>query len=127
MADTSISMEGAMTGPEADKWIEAIESEDLGLKERNAITMEECPSGIKPLKTRYVLSKKRDPGETEECYKARRVVQGFHQIYGRDFIETFAPVVGFDTLRLMLKLAVNHGWGVRAMDFTQAYLNAPMK
>ncbi len=95
-ADSNITMEKAMAGDEAGKWREAIQSEDLGLEERKVITTEKCPAGIRPLKTRYVLSKKRDPSGTEEHYKARRVVQGFHQVYGRDFLETFAPVVGFN-------------------------------
>ncbi len=73
------------------------------------------------------LAKKRDPSGTEGHYKARRVVQGFHQVYGRDFLETFVPVVGFNTLRVLLKLTANHGWSMRTMDFTQAYLNAPLK
>ncbi len=127
LADTGITAEEALAGPEATKWKQAIESEDRGLEELKVITMEECPAGVKPLHTRYVLSKKRDPNGLEERYKARRVVQGFHQVYGRDFLETFAPVVGFDTLRALLKLVVNHGWRMRSMDFTQAYLNAPLK
>ncbi len=127
LADTSITMKEAMGGPEAEKWQEAIKLEDRGLEELKVITMEECPKGTKPLNTRYVLSKKKDSKRVEERYKARRVVQGFHQVHGRDFLETFAPVVGFDTIRTLLKLVVNHGWDVRTMDFTQAYLNAPLK
>ncbi len=127
LADTEIAMEEAMAGPDAERWKQAIESEDRGLEELKVIKLEECPAGVKPLQTKYVLSKKRDPNGLGERYKARCVVQGFHQVYGRDFLETFAPVVGFDTIRVVLKLAVNHGWGLRSMDFTQAYLNAPLK
>ncbi len=127
LADTSISIEEALAGPEAGKWQEAIESEGRGLEELKVITTEDCPAGVKPLNTRYVLNKKKEPNGLEERYKARRVVQGFHQVYGRDFFETFAPVVGLDTLRTLLKLTVNHGWDMRTMDFTQAYLNAPLK
>ncbi len=127
LADTSISIEEAMNGPEAEKWQEAIELEDRGLEELKVITTEDCPAGIKPLNTRYVLNKKKVLGGQEMRYKARRVVQGFHQVYGRDFLETFAPVVGLEIRRTLLKLVVNHGWGVRTMDFTQAYLNAPLR
>ncbi len=35
--------------------------------------------------------------------------------------------MGFDTLRVILKLMVERGWSMRSMDFTQAYLNAPLK
>ncbi len=60
-ADSNITMEEAMAGDEAEKWREAIQSEDLDLEERKVITTEECPAGIRPLKTRYVLSKKKGP------------------------------------------------------------------
>ncbi|MCP4145680.1 MAG: hypothetical protein GY752_10420, partial [bacterium] len=54
-------------------------------------------------------------------------VQGFHQTYGKDFFETFAPVVGFDTLRLILGPAAWHSWPIRTMDFKQAYLNSNLE
>ncbi|MCP3662365.1 MAG: hypothetical protein GY696_07695, partial [Gammaproteobacteria bacterium] len=127
LADTGISVQEVLVGSDAEKWKAAIEAEDQGLKNMKVITKEKCPTGTKPLQTKYVLNKKRDPNGLGERYKARRVVQGFHQVYGRDFFDTFAPVVGFDTIRVILKLAINHGWGLRSMDFTQAYLNAPLK
>ncbi len=91
------------------------------------LTKEKCPAGIKPLKSIYVLTKKLTPDGSIEKYKARRVVQGFHQVLGKDFFETFSPVVGFDTIRLVIKLAVEKKWDMRTIDFTQAYLNAPLR
>ncbi len=82
---------------------------------------------MKPLKSIYVLTKKLTPDGSIEKYKARRVVQGFHQVLGRDFFEMFSSVVGFDTIRLVLKLTVEKGWAMRTIDFTQAYLNAPLR
>ncbi len=54
--------------------------------------------------------------------KARKVVQGFHQVYGRDFLETFSPVVGFDTLRIVMKMMVENGWQCRTMNLRQMYV-----
>ncbi|MCP3666280.1 MAG: hypothetical protein GY696_27900, partial [Gammaproteobacteria bacterium] len=85
------------------------------------------PAKAKPLKTKYILTKKKAPDGSIIKFKARRVVQGFHQKYGRDFIETFSPVVGFDTLRVIYKMMIEHKWQYNTMDFTQAYLNAPLK
>ncbi len=118
LAGSNIPMEDAMNGPEAEKWKEAIESEDRGLEELNVITKEDCPKGVKPLKTKYVLTKKTAPNGSVLKFKARKVVQGFLQEYGRDFLETFSPVVGFDTLRIMIKMMVEYGWQGWTMDFT---------
>ncbi|MCP3678431.1 MAG: hypothetical protein GY721_12840, partial [Deltaproteobacteria bacterium] len=84
-------MEEATTGLEAEQWREAIEKEDKGLEEFGVLVKEDCPNEIKPLKTRYVLTKKIAPDGTIQKFKARRVVQGFNQVYGRDFLETFSP------------------------------------
>ncbi len=127
LADTSITVEEALTSPEAEEWKRAITTEEHGLDEKGVLVKAECPDGIRPLKTRYVLSRKIAPDGTVNRYKARRVVQGFHQTYGKDFFETFAPVVGFDTLRLVLGLAAWNSWSVRTIDFKQAYLNSDLK
>ncbi len=127
LADTCTTIEEAMAGPDADSWRKAIETEDRGLEEKGVLSPEECPKKMKPLKTKYVLTKKTAPDGRVIKFKARRVVQGFNQVYGRDFIETFSPVIGFDTLRIIIKMMVEHGWKYRTMDFTQAYLNAPLK
>ncbi len=68
-----------------------------------------CPPRTRPLKTEYALTKKITPdGSVMKC-KARKVVQGFHQVHVGDFFETFFPVVGFDTLRTVIKMMVEHG------------------
>ncbi len=127
LTGSSIPMEEATAGPEAEQWREAIEREDRGMEELDVLIREDCPAGMKPLKTRYILTKKIAPDGTPQKFKARRVVQGFNQVYGRDFLETFAPVMGFDTLRIILKLSVENSWPKRTLDCTQAYLNSPLK
>ncbi len=126
LAENSITVEEAMQSEDADSWRKAIEMEDRGLEEKGVLSPEECPPRMKPLKTKYVLTRKTAPDGSVVKLKARKVVQGFHQVYGRDFLETFSPVIGFDTLRIVMKMMVENGWQCRTMDFTQAYLNAPL-
>ena len=37
-----------------------------------------------------------------ECYKARLVAQGFTQVKGADYDETFCPVVQMESLRMLV-------------------------
>ncbi len=117
-----------MNSKDADSWTKAIKAEETGLETKGVLSTEKCSPKIKPLKTKYILTKKTTTPDGKVLkFKARRVVQGFHQKYGRDFIETFSPVIGFDTLRIICKIMIERNWKCRTMDFTQAYLNAPLK
>jgi hypothetical protein len=50
---------------------------------------------------------------TIDHYKAWLVAKGFKQHYGIDYEETFSPVVKSATIRVVLSLAVSHGWHLR--------------
>jgi hypothetical protein len=42
--------------------------------------------------------------------KARLVAQGYNQIEGLDFRETFAPVARLETIRILLAFAASKGF-----------------
>ena len=56
-------------------------------------------------------------------YKARLVAEGFKQIPGVDFFETFSPVVKVSTIRIVFTLAVSKGWNIQHIDVSNAFLN----
>jgi len=60
----------------------------------------------KTVKTRFVFYIKHDAEGTMTRYKARLVAQGFNQVPGRDFDETWAPVPNAATMRAMIAVAV---------------------
>ena len=58
---------------------------------------------------RWVFVIKRNEFGEISRYKARLVAQGFLQKPGVDFDEVYAPVVRYDSLRLLLAMAVQKG------------------
>ena len=80
----------------------------------------------KAVKTRYVCDIKRDSESNLTRYKARLVAQGFNQVPGRDFDETWAPVPRSATTRAFFAVAAATEWQVHHVDVKTAFLSAKM-
>ena len=59
-------------------------------------------------------------------YKARLVAQGFTQIYGVDFLDSFTPVARRSAICTVIALAVSKGRELHQIDVKSAYLNSPI-
>ncbi len=60
-------------------------------------------------------------------FKARFCARGDQQIEGIDFFETYAPVVQWTTIRLMLILEILLGLKSKQGDITCAFLHADLE
>ena len=58
--------------------------------------------------------------------KARLVAQGFTQVEGLDFGETFAPVARLEAIRILLAYAAHHNIMLYQMDVKSAFLNGKL-
>jgi hypothetical protein len=117
----------ALNGPDKDLWREALEKELNSLTTNNTWTLTQLPPGRKAIPCRWVLTiKYNDKGEIDR-YKARLVLQGFRQVYGVDYNETFAPTGKLTTLRILLALAAENGWYDASFDVDTAFLHADLK
>ncbi|KAE8690449.1 hypothetical protein F3Y22_tig00110895pilonHSYRG00464 [Hibiscus syriacus] len=56
-------------------------------------------------------------------YKARLVAKGFTQTHRVNYLETFAPVVKLNTIRVLSSLPVNNDWIIHQLDIKNAFLN----
>jgi hypothetical protein len=59
--------------------------------------------------------------------KGRLVVNGYSQVEGLDFDETYAPVARLESIRILLAYATYHGFKLYQMDVKSAFLNGPIK
>lgn len=75
----------------------------------------------------WVLKTKLKSDGSVECFKARLVAKGYNQLVGVDFKETFSPVIKLGTIRLVLTVALTHGWPIRQLDIKNAFLYGHIK
>ena len=69
---------------------------------------------------------KHGPNGQIERYKARVIAQGFSQVEGIDYNETFVPVTKFNSIRLLLALTARYDWEIHQMDVKSAFLNGEL-
>ncbi len=75
MSASTVDLKEALESKDADSWKQTIQQEDEGLIRKEVLIQERNPPGTKPLRTRYVLTKKTAPDGQLIKFKARRVVQ----------------------------------------------------
>lgn len=108
----------ARTGPEKEKWMQAIEIELKALMDLNTWQEGELPTGRKEIDMKWVFAIK-DDGR----YKARLVVRGFKQLYGIDFEDTFAPTAAQAVIRICMAIAAYKKWKCNHYDISNAFMN----
>jgi hypothetical protein len=92
--------------------------------ERNQVwTLVEPPRDVNVIATKWVFKNKW--GEDAEVVrnKARLVAQGFSQVEGLDFGETFAHVAHLDAIRIPLAFDASKGFKLYQIDVKSALLN----
>ena len=66
---------------------------------------------------------KKDLSSNITRYKACLVMQGFSQVPGIDFFDTYAPVAKMATIRTVLAFAAGHNYKIHQVDIKNAFLN----
>jgi hypothetical protein len=103
-------------------WVNAMH-EELKNFERNQVwTLVDPLRDVNIIGTKWVFKNKQ--GEDGEVVrnKARLVAQGYSQVEGLDFGETFVTVAHLEAIRILLAFTVSKGFKLYLMDMKSAFL-----
>jgi hypothetical protein len=121
----------ALKQPDRADFVKAMQSEVAAHTDRGhwkIVHRDQVPAGMDILPSVWAMRRKRRI-KTGEIYKwkARLNLHGGKQKHGVNFWETYAPVVTWSAIRLVLILAILHKWHTRQVDFVLAYPQADVE
>jgi histone deacetylase 1/2 len=105
------------------EWKSAMSDEFNALLSNNTWSLVPPHSSQNVIGCKWVFRIKRNPDGSVARYKARLVAKGFHQQPGIDYTDTFSPVIKPQTIKMVICIALHHGWSLSHMDVNNAFLN----
>ena len=120
------SLGEAKKQPDWPLWETAIEEEMKTLREAGTWEVVEAPAGVNVIGSKWVFRAKKDVAGNVARYKARLVAQGFSQVPGVDYFDTFAPVARLASIRTVLAFAAAEDYETGQIDIKAAYLNGEL-
>jgi hypothetical protein len=116
----------AMNGPNSAGFFKAMETELNTLISMETFIVMKREPWMKVLSSVWAFKVKRYPHGSIRKLKARICARGYEQVEGRDYFETFAPVVQWVTVRLILIMTILLGLENKQIDYTAAFVQAPI-
>jgi hypothetical protein len=88
----------------------------------------EVPEGTEVVPSVWAMQRKQNltTGRVTK-HKARLNLHGGKQEFGKNYYETYAPVVTWFAIRLLIVFGVLFNWALCQVDFVMAYPQAPIK
>ena len=117
------SVEEARKQPDWPRWEEAINAELEQLTAMGTWEVVDKPAGVNMVGSKWVFKVKKDVAGNVKCYKARLVAQGYTQVPGVNYFDTFMPVAKLASIQSVLALAARHDWEIHQVNVKSAYLN----
>ena len=85
------------------------------------------PKGVNVIGTKWIFKNKLDEHGTVIRNKSRLIAQGYTQVEGIDFDETFAPVARLESIRILLAITCHLNFKLYQMDVKSAFLNGMLQ
>jgi hypothetical protein len=115
-----------MSETEKIPWKKAMDKEYNSIMENQTYRLVPLPNDRKAIASFWTFKdKKNAAGETEKL-KARIVASGNRQEKGIDFGETYAPVLHFNSFRVIMAIATQLNLFMSQMDVQTAFLNGKL-
>ncbi|XP_019089082.1 PREDICTED: uncharacterized protein LOC109127931 [Camelina sativa] len=103
-------------------WVAAMQDELEQFERSNVWELTKRPTNVNIVGTKWIF-KKSDASGCIMRNKARLVAQGYSQVEGVDFDETFAPVARLESIRFMFGMSCALKFTLHQMDVKSAFLN----
>lgn len=117
----------AISSPYANEWRNAIQKEYSQLMKMKVFEwVPDLPPGKKAVGSKIILREKLDSYGKHVKFKARIMAQGFSQIPGLDYNETFSSVAKFTTLRIFLTIEAILDFEIHQIDVVATYLQGDL-
>lgn len=117
-----LSFEQAIKSEDRENWKEAMNEEIAALKDNDTWELVQKPENVKIVDNKWVFRLKTDSSGQTTRFKARLVAKGYTQQKDIDYSETFAPVVRYDSIRILLALAAEECLEIAQFDVKTAFL-----
>jgi hypothetical protein len=125
--DDTISYNQVMNSSQKREWFDALKKETNNMGDYEVWDVIKRSNEEKPLNCTWVFKIKPRTSNQVEEYKARLCVQGFKEVFGKDFSTTFAPTGKLVSLRLLITFALQRNLKFHQIDVKCAFLNAPIQ
>jgi len=120
------SLAEAMRRPDWAQWEGGIREELATLKAARTWELADLPAGANLVGSKWVFRAKKDTAGNVIHHKACLVAQGYSQVPGVDFFDTYAPVANLSSIRTVLALCAHLNLELHRIDIKGAYLNGKL-
>ena len=102
-------------------------NDHISRKHWKVVPLKSIPHHKKAIPMVWSMKRKRSPVGDIIKWKARLCAGGHKSVEFVDYWNTYSPVVSWNTVRLLIVMALINGWHMQSIDFVLAFPQAPVK
>ena len=120
----------ALQQPDAKQFANAVIKEvngDMSTTITKNLSSKRMPQKTRKLYLGMVHAAQVQPHHQRDHQAQGQIEHGGKQVFGMNYFETYAPVVTWFVIRLMIVMGIIFNWALRQVDFVMAYPQAPIE